>query len=220
MRIRLAIVSALLLVGAVTAATAAGTAGTSASAPKPKVVKVPLPAPNHSSVDRVKVTVTARNGRRVTASEARVAALKVSNPTHAQLPPGIRAVAAVTPRSSRKSTATFRVYVLINHITPSSHATAADLDVLPLNLKAVKFGTHDALQDAVTSARRTLFLGDCPELNKLGKGAEDSRDSQNSPALIALRSIKEQPSATEAVLDNVIYNLCPDSAERPDPGDK
>ncbi len=163
-------------------------------------VKIPLPRPAESAVELLAVTATAAAGREV-------GSLSVKSTNAAQLPTGIRSVAAIMPPRSSKHKATFRIFILINNLTGRSAATAAGAA-----LESISATSPNLVQETFTEA---LLTGRCGALIKVG----DVADTEAPRALdvVALEPVTQQPSDPEAVLDNVIYSECP-GAEVPEPG--
>jgi hypothetical protein len=104
--------AAFLAVGAI--ATAASGSDGSAGRVGPAHLKIPLPAENSVKVTRVTVKVTAPAGHKVGA--LKVVATNASQLGGPQL--NTQVVAAVKPKRSRKSTATFKVFVFVHRYQP------------------------------------------------------------------------------------------------------
>ena len=155
----------------------------------------------------------------------RVGALRIRTVNEARLPGEIRAMAVITPRSSTKRVATFKVYVLINNLS-GLRKLAGSTDQDQIIELVPEFGnTRVVIRFGVASEQTAT----CEELVKLGEDV-DSDAGQLSDAqlaqgfygrftLVRLRPPSVQPSDTEAVLDNVIYSDCRNlGAEQPEPG--
>ncbi|HLY51123.1 MAG TPA: hypothetical protein VKR21_18165 [Solirubrobacteraceae bacterium] len=138
--------------------------------------------------------------------------LTIQGHDEAALPSGIRAFAAVHPRTSKRRSATFEIYVGVNNLTPGAagdaHASSAPTD-LEFRIRGVGRYTLDEIDYPLPPTDR-----ECTKLNHLGANADDPTFS------FEYFDLARQASAGEAVLDHVIHDRykCPGS-EVPEPGE-
>jgi hypothetical protein len=168
-----------------------------------------LPGPGGIRVELLTVKLTRANGP--------VGSPSVTSLDRIQLPAGIRAIAAVSPASSSKRSATFKVLIGINDLSTApgyAHESgfAADLRIRVTEAKSLE---PLQLVTRVISTKDLKFPADCGYLVSLGNKAD--LDFVNRAHNIDLIKEANEPSDPEAILDFIAYGVCrAQGAEVPD----
>ena len=198
MRRGLLVVLATLIVGSLIAQAAGGrTTAVAAAALHSIKEKIAVPGPGSSSVVEFTIEATATNG------DAR--APKVQLLDEAQLPPGIRAIAVVSPRHAHARHARFKVYIAINNLTPRSARDAHTSAVDNVKIRIYSFFGEDELP---TETKDLAFPQDCTFLVGLGQSADP-------PAVVTLDPLDLRNTSPEQALDHIVFNNCANFGAEP-----
>jgi len=210
----LATLAVIGLDDAVAGAAHARTHASGAKSHQSTPVTVPLPGADEASV--TVLTLTAK------ASPAQSGLPEPHTLNEAELPQGVRAVAAFATPSGSKHKTTVKAYVAINNLGAATAAsTAPPSSGLPVDLKIVWDG-HYRYTAANTEEWR--IPRDCAKIIALGNSVDEIRKKRflekergervksNNYYVIPLRGKNIQPSFPEEILDHIAAR-CPGGEE-------
>jgi hypothetical protein len=148
------------------------------------------------------------------------ASLHVSDANEAKLPPGIRAVSAVTSARSKKRGETVKLFVAINNLSTPGAARAAYDQVMVMDVSSgdVLTGLHPRPIDLRNDCPLAVSVGN--SIDDAAKQRSDGSWSYGSYDLVRLQEMSVQPSPDEEVFDFTVYRMCSHykNVESPDSG--